>query len=192
MACRWRYSCARSPRVLSGIVPLLHNRGVEVVMQYALMVFAPGLRRLFALLVALLLTGAALAQSDVYRSRDASGRAVFSDRPGPGESRAPSAPNQPSPSAPASVSGGSGTDWQAAERSFRQRNAARAETEQREAKARQQQCEQAQARAQRLKHAEGVPAYYRDKSGAAVFVSDQERAALVERNQLDVERNCRR
>ena len=152
-------------------------------------VIPSGRWRLLAIVMCGLLAGGALAQSDVYRSRDASGRAVFSDRPAPGESRPVTAP---SPPPPASSPGGRGTDWQAAEQSFRQRSAARAETEQREAKERQQKCEQAKARAQRLKHAEGVPTYYRDKSGAPVFISDQERAGLVERTSQDVERNCRR
>ena len=98
-------------------------------------VIPSGRWRLLAIVMCGLLAGGALAQSDVYRSRDASGRAVFSDRPAPGESRPVTAPSTPPP---ASSPGGRGTDWQAAEQSFRQRSAARAETAQREAKERQQ------------------------------------------------------
>ena len=152
-----------------------------------------GINRLAVLVAALLFMPSAQAQ--VYRSVDANGKAVFSDKPPPDSVRpatpANSGKSQAGTTSPAPDSG-KNVNWQDKEREFRVRQIDKNASEQREQQEREKRCEQARRRDASLSNADGIVLYRTDPSGARSFIDDSERSRLAQETRQAVEINCRR
>ena len=166
---------------------MLHNLtqegGFSVSMSYTI-------RILELAVIGLALLGFSWAvEAEVYRSVDAQGRTVFTDRPSPGGALTP-----PAATGKLDPAGGRSptSDWAERERAFRARNLERsaAETAEKEEQARR--CAQARSRDSRLAQSDGSVLYREGQGGAREFISDQERNELAERARQDIERYCRR
>ena len=127
------------------------------------------------------------AQAEIYRSVDANGRTVFTDKPSSGDAR----PASGAPSG-ASPAGKAGTDWQEQERAFRIRNMDRSAKEQRDKSESDKLCAQARNRDARLSRADGIVLYRYDNKGERVFISDQEREQMAEQARSSISQHCRR
>ena len=126
--------------------------------------------------------------AEVYRSLDAQGRVVYTDRPPPGEQRPPASAGQ---KREVVRGAGQGTDWAEQERAFRARLMERSASEAKEQQVRSDRCAQARARESRLASADGI-SLYREGHGGREYISDAERGELARRARQDIESNCRR
>ena len=185
--CPLVYSVLGSRGLVSLFVPFSHN-----------IVFWQGLFMFMALLWRLLgralccwgLFGQVLpVAAEVYRSVDAQGRVVYTDRPPPGEQRPPVSSAQKSEAA---REGRQGTDWAEQERGFRARSMDRSASEAKEQAARSDRCARARTRESRLASADGISLYREGQGGAREYISDAERGELARRTRQDIESNCRR
>ena len=152
-----------------------------------------GINRLAVLVAALLFMPSAQAQ--VYRSVDANGKTVFSDKPPPDSVR-PATPANSGKSPVGTTSpapdSGKNVNWQDKEREFRVRQIDKNASEQREQQEREKRCEQARRRDASLSNADGIVLYRTDPSGARSFIDDSERSRLAQEAKQAVEINCRR
>ena len=152
-----------------------------------------GINRLAVLVAALLFMPSAQAQ--VYRSVDANGKTVFSDKPPPDSVRPATPANAgklPAGAASAAPESGKNVNWQDKEREFRVRQIDKNASEQREQQEREKRCEQARRRDASLSNADGIVLYRTDPSGARSFIDDNERSRLAQDARQAVEINCRR
>ena len=151
----------------------------------------------FAVLVAALLFMPS-AQAQVYRSVDANGKTVFSDKPPPDSVRpampgnAGNAGKTPAGATSSTSESGKNVNWQDKEREFRVRQIDKSASEQREQQEREKRCEQARRRDASLSNADGIVLYRTDPGGARSFIDDSERSRLVQEARQAVEINCRR
>ena len=131
------------------------------------------------------------AGAEIYRTTDANGRAVFTDRPPVGEKGTPEPGGAARPAGSPAVPR-SAKDWGAEERAWRIRQNERAAAEARDQKESERRCAQARQRATGLARAEGIDLYRVDPVGERSFISDQERADIATQARADIERYCRR
>ena len=152
-----------------------------------------GINRLAVLVAALLFMPSAQAQ--VYRSVDANGKTVFSDKPPPDSMRPATPANAgklPAGAASAAPESGKNVNWQDKEREFRVRQIDKNASEQRERQEREKRCEQARRREASLSNSDGIMLYRTDPGGARSFIDDNERSRLAQDARQAVEINCRR
>ena len=151
------------------------------------------IRRLALFMAAVLLMPSAQAQ--VYRSVDANGKTVFSDKPPPDSVRPATPANAgklPAGAASAAPESGKNVNWQDKEREFRVRQIDKNASEQRERQEREKRCEQARRREASLSNSDGIMLYRTDPGGARSFIDDNERSRLAQDARQAVEINCRR
>ena len=151
------------------------------------------IRRLALFMAAVLLMPSAQAQ--VYRSVDANGKTVFSDKPPPDSMRPATPANAgklPAGAASAAPESGKNVNWQDKEREFRVRQIDKNASEQRERQEREKRCEQARRREASLSNSDGIMLYRTDPGGARSFIDDNERSRLAQDARQAVEINCRR
>ena len=151
------------------------------------------IKRLAVLVAALLFMPSAQAQ--VYRSVDANGKTVFSDKPPPDSMRPATPANAgklPAGAASAAPESGKNVNWQDKEREFRVRQIDKNASEQREQQEREKRCEQARRREASLSNSDGIMLYRTDPGGARSFIDDNERSRLAQDARQAVEINCRR